>query len=145
MVHRTKVDAWIAVLVGGGALVSVVVAAMMLWQGLRLGWVALLLMPGLLRLMAWPISYEVTGSELIIRAGVMRWRIALATIVNVEPTRNPLSSPAGSLDRLRIRYQRGARVGWIQSSPEDKQAFLLELASRDPALRLEGDRLSRVG
>lgn len=58
---------------------------------------------------------------------------------------HPLSSPAWSLDRLRIRYQRGARVGWIQSSSEDKQAFLLELASRDPALRLEGDRLSRVG
>lgn len=145
MVYRSKVDAWIALLVGGGALVSVFVGAMLLWQGQRLGWLVMLLMPGLLRLMAWPIDYEITDSELVIRAGVMRWRVPLAAIVNVEPTRNPLSSPAWSLDRLRVRWRRGARIRWIQISPEDKLAFLLELAARDSGLRLEGNRLSRKG
>ena len=145
MVYRSKVDAWIALLVGGGALVSVAVGAMLLWQGQRLGWLVLLLMPGLLRLLAWPIEYEITDSELIIRAGVMRWRIPLAAIVHVEPTRNPLSSPAWSLDRLRVRWRRGARIRWIQISPEDKLAFLVELSSHDPALQLNGDRLARKG
>ena len=144
MVYRSKVDAWIALLVGGGALVSVFVGATLLWQGQRLGWLVLLLMPGLLRLLAWPIDYEVTSAELIIRAGVLRWRIPIASIVHVEPTRNPLSSPAWSLDRLRVRWRRGARVRWIQISPEDKQAFLSELTTRDSGLRLEGDRLSRL-
>ncbi|MGH9814348.1 MAG: PH domain-containing protein [Candidatus Acidiferrales bacterium] len=145
MVYRSKVDAWIALLVGGGALVSVFVGAMLLWQGQRLGWLVMLLMPGLLRLLAWPIDYEITEAELIIRAGVLRWRIPLAAIVNVEPTRNPLSSPAWSLDRLRVRWRRGARIRWIQISPEDKLAFLLELAAGDSGLRLEGNRLSRKG
>jgi len=144
MVYRSKVDAWIALLVGGGALVSVFVGATLLWQGQRLGWLVLLLMPGLLRLLAWPIDYEVTSAELIIRAGVLRWRIPIASIVHVEPTRNPLSSPAWSLDRLRVRWRRSARVRWIQISPEDKQAFLSELTTRDSGLRLEGDRLSRL-
>ncbi|MGH9787596.1 MAG: PH domain-containing protein [Candidatus Acidiferrales bacterium] len=148
MVYRSKVDAWIALLVGGGALVSVAVGAMLLWQGERLGWLVLLLMPGLLRLLAWPIDYEVADSELVIRAGVLRWRIPIASIVNVEPTRNPLSSPAWSLDRLRVRYRPDRsgrpRIRWIQISPEEKQAFLLELAARDPALQLNGEHLSRT-
>jgi len=75
----------------------------------------------------------------------MRWRIPLASIVNVEPTRNPLSSPAWSLDRLRVRWRRGARIRWIQISPENKLAFLLELSARDPALQLNGERLARKG
>jgi hypothetical protein len=48
-------------------------------------------------------------------------------IRTVTPTRNPLSSPALSLDRLRIDYGRGRR---IMVSPRDPGAFLRELRRR---------------
>jgi hypothetical protein len=86
--------------------------------------------------------YILHDRELMIRAGPFRWRVPLEGIEKVYPTRNPLSSPACSLDRLRIRY-RGSGFG-VMISPEDKGAFLRDLVSREPGLELDGERVSRV-
>ena len=63
----------------------------------------------------------------------------LAAIASVEPTRNPLSSPACSLGRLRIRY--GAKQ--IMISPLDRVGFLRALAARAPQLALSGESAHR--
>lgn len=55
-------------------------------------------------------------------------RVPLREIRLVRSTRNPLSSPALSLDRLRIEYGRRA----IMISPDDKARFLEELQKRMP-------------
>jgi len=69
--------------------------------------------------------YELTPGRLRIRCGPFRWTTPLNEIRAVEPTRNPLSSPALSLvDRLRIDYGRGSSV---MISPRDKARFLAEL------------------
>jgi hypothetical protein len=57
----------------------------------------------------------------------------------VVPTRNPLSSPALSLDRLHIRYG-GSRMG-IMISPVNKAVFLQDLAARVDGLEFESDRV----
>jgi hypothetical protein len=75
--------------------------------------------------------YEFADDTLRISSGPFRFRVPLADVESIEPTRNPLSSPACSLDRLRIRY--GKRS--IMISPLDKRAFLDELATRCPGLR----------
>jgi hypothetical protein len=85
------------------------------------------------------VDYTLEGDALRIRASFFRWRVPLAAIDSVEPTRNPLSSPACSLDRLLIRY--GARR--IMISPEDKTVFLRALAARAPQLELGGERARR--
>jgi hypothetical protein len=64
--------------------------------------------------------YSVEGRVLKVVCGPFRWRVPLDEITSVEPTRNPLSSPALSLDRLRIEY--GGRT--ILVSPADKAGFL---------------------
>ena len=64
--------------------------------------------------------YTVDGGTLRIACGPFRWKVPIDAIEAVEPTRNPLSSPALSLDRLRIRY--GKRR--IMVSPADKAGFL---------------------
>ncbi len=71
--------------------------------------------------------YTLTDSDLRVRCGPFRWRVALAEILSVTPTRNPLSSPAPSLDRLCIEYGSGKS---IMISPKDKEAFLDELELR---------------
>ena len=65
--------------------------------------------------------YSVGEGRLIIVCGPFSWTIALDEITGAGPSRNPLSSPALSLDRLKIRYGKGK---WILVSPEDQQAFL---------------------
>lgn len=69
-------------------------------------------------------DYRIEAGELRIRAGPLRWRIPVAGITRVEPTRDARSGPALSLDRLCIDYGHGARC---LVSPRDAAGFVREL------------------
>jgi hypothetical protein len=84
-------------------------------------------------------GYRMGAEELRIQAGPFRWRVPFAAIDRVEPSNNPLSSPACSLDRLLIVY--GGKQ--IMVSPERRAEFLEQLALRCPWLRRQGERLAR--
>ena len=84
--------------------------------------------PALLGSMLIGTHYTVDGNTLRIACGPFRWQVPVDAIESVEPTRNPLSSPALSLDRLRIQY--GKRK--IMVSPADKAGFLKAIG-QDPA------------
>lgn len=64
--------------------------------------------------------YVVDHELLQIYCGPFRWKIRLDEIESLRATRNPLSSPALSLDRVMIRYRNGRRV---MVSPQDKEKF----------------------
>lgn len=64
--------------------------------------------------------YTVTDEALIVRSGPFRWRVELTAISSVQPTNNPGSSPALSLDRLAIHYDNGKR---LLVSPQDQPGF----------------------
>jgi hypothetical protein len=85
--------------------------------------------------------YTLTESILIVQSGPFRWVIDLEAIMEVFPTRNPLSSPACSLDRLQIRYRK-SRFG-MMISPQDKAGFLRDLVALSPGLKLNGDQVLR--
>jgi membrane protein YdbS with pleckstrin-like domain len=122
---RSKVDTWLVLVVVAAlvalaaALVSMVVAggsfaAIALFLGVM---TAVTLFIGLIFTRTW---YEIDSRELRIVSGPFRWTIPRESIRSVEESRNPLSSPALSLDRLRIRY---GEKRWILVSPEDKKGF----------------------
>jgi len=90
-----------------------------------------------LGLLLWTIlgtSYLLDDERLRVRSGPFSWQIALRDIRSVAPTRDPRSSPALSLDRLRIEY--GSERA-LMVSPRDKAGFLrdLERRRRDAAAR----------
>lgn len=76
--------------------------------------------------------YTLTPQELLIASGPIQKRVPLASIISVAPSRNPLSSPALSLDRLEIRY---GKFDSVLISPADKAGFLTALHQLNPALR----------
>lgn len=87
--------------------------------------------------------YTITATELVVRPTFIRWRVPLEGIIEVYPTHNPLSSPACSLDRLRINYERpSGRKTSVMISPKAKEEFLAELAEA-AGLEWEGNRLVR--
>lgn len=92
--------------------------------------------------LAYPVSYEITQSDLIIRSGLTKSSIELSTIESVKPSRNPLSSPAWSLDRLRIDYRKKGKLKFMLISPEDRSAFLNELVLTTNNLSLQGDKIT---
>lgn len=74
--------------------------------------------------------YTVSGDTLRIVSGPFRWTIPVADIQEITASRNPLSSPALSLDRLKISL--GKRK-FILVSPQDKSGFIraIEQARQD--------------
>ena len=65
--------------------------------------------------------YTVTHGELRVVSGPFKRTIALSDITGIEPSRNPLSSPALSLDRLKVSY---GKKKFVLISPADKAGFL---------------------
>lgn len=74
--------------------------------------------------------YEIDGGTLVIRSSMLTWRVPIAEIRAITPTRSALSSPALSLDRLRIEYGRKS----ILVSPEDRHRFIEMLRSKNPSI-----------
>jgi membrane protein YdbS with pleckstrin-like domain len=134
VVFASKVDGWLAAVLILSALVSLGAAGFLLLTdpsgGLAVAAVLVLLGVALpLWLMA-STRYTLTDSELRVVSGPFRWRVPLREIRAVTATRNPLSSPALSLDRLRIDY---GRAQWLMISPREKENFLRELEVRRSA------------
>ena len=73
------------------------------------------------------LRYFLSETRLRIRCGPFNWRIPVAEITDVSPTSSALSSPALSLDRLRIEYGTGSAV---MISPEPREEFLRQLNHR---------------
>jgi Bacterial PH domain len=86
------------------------------------------------------VRYIVPDAQLDIRSGPLLWSVPLASIRSVEPTRDATSSPAWSLDRLRVT----ATERTVLISPHDKAGLLDALQARDPGLRRDGERLVRM-
>ncbi|OAT82530.1 hypothetical protein A6P54_08245 [Bacillus sp. MKU004] len=90
----------------------------------------------IMALIIWLIAatyYEISGEELKIAAGPIRYTIHIHTIRSIEASKNPISSPALSLDRLRIDYNQ-SNVVYI--SPKDKKEFTDELLKINPNIRV---------
>lgn len=86
--------------------------------------------------------YVLEGDHLLIRSGWFRWRTKYADIEEVTPSRKAWSSAALSLDRLYVRHHNLRSSSYI--SPEDKEGFMRDLASRSPALVFQGGKVVRI-
>ena len=85
-----------------------------------------------------PIRYEITDDELIIKSGYIQRSVPFENISGVYPTMNPLSSPALSMHRLRIQCDRRYP---LLISPNNREEFLKVIAERSPHLKKRGDTL----
>lgn len=74
--------------------------------------------------------YMVENNILIIKSLVFRWKINIDDITQIEPTHNPLSSPALSLDRLKIYYMKNGEISSVMISPKDKERFFQAINKR---------------
>lgn len=145
--YPSKRDVWIVALIWAGILLCLFAASEVLMSPTPLPTkTAIVIACGLAAVfMLWAlysIIYTLTDKHLQIRCGPFRYRVPLADIDSVTPTRNPLSSPAASLDRLLIKWA-GERKR-VMISPLAKKDFLRDLERRCPQLELKRDRLVRA-
>jgi membrane protein YdbS with pleckstrin-like domain len=136
----SKVDTWLVLFVGASITVGLAAVLTVLWAEPS-SWIVVI--PMAVATVWFPVwifrstRYTLTARDLRIRSGPFRWTIPLADVHTVRSSRNPLSSPALSLDRLEIRYGHNRT---IRISPDDKDAFLTALDARRASL--ENDRSS---
>jgi len=148
--YPSKKDAWIIAVLAIAFLISLlsllvtIIIPGALQQG---GWVSIVVVVAVWVVVGsfiWPLYYEITQSALLVRSGLLRWQIALDSIQQVSPTRNMLSSPALSLDRLRVEYSQNGKERYILISPKDKPGFLRDLAQYAGGLEVRGDGIVRL-
>ena len=143
----SKRDEWIEALILLGVLVSLaggivsVVVAGASWTAMILVGSLLLGMDSLMLWVLYGTSYTITPDRLLIRCGPMTFGVRLESIEFIFPTRSPWSSPACSLDRLRIVY--GLSQQSIMISPEDKSEFLSVIVQQCPTLVVLHDRVRK--
>jgi hypothetical protein len=146
MAFASKRDAWLMIVLAASAIMMFVGLAASISTPApvaeKVGFVLLMLAAaGFVGWIVLATDYSISQTHLIARSGPFVWRVPLAEIIEVYPTRNPLSAPALSLDRLGVR-QRG-RGMVLMISPADRIGFLAELTSKEPSLRRDGDGLKR--
>jgi hypothetical protein len=148
MIYKSKKDSWLVLIVLSAGLA---VLGMGIYHFVTKGihhpatWIlglTTLFYGAVILMLAYPVFYEIKPSGLRIRSGLfIQYEIPLSSIETVRPTRNPLSAPAWSLDRLQIIYRKDGRSTFALISPENKEFFLMELAGMAPHLQPERDEL----
>jgi len=127
-VYRSKIDAWLVII-----LVSVPAVLLdFILDGIgvedRLGTLlelsVVVAVLALILWLYWSTRYTISGDFLLVKSGPFSWVIPIEDITSIEPTRNAMSSPALSLDRLLISYGHG---GELMISPKDRARFMTEL------------------
>lgn len=130
-VYASKIDVWLAVVLLGSAVGCLVAFLLVLRTGnvavIAATFLALVLGAGLPVWLLASTNYTLNDTTLRVKSGPFKWQIPIGQITGITPTSNPLSSPALSLDRLRIDYGRGRA---IMISPRNPDQFIQDLETR---------------
>jgi hypothetical protein len=130
-IYASKIDLWLALILIGSMAVCAFAAYRVIGIGHRLALLSAILMLvigiGLPLWLMTSTSYSLSTSQLLIKSGPFKWVVPIATIVRITPTSSSLSSPALSLDRIRIDY--GNRES-VMISPKNLEQFLKDLGER---------------
>ncbi len=126
--YRSAVDWWIALLMLLSPLLCFGFAAYYLWMALPGATllIAIGVFSGGIVLIFLPCEYTLLEDHLLIRSGLFKKRIQYTEITEIKKSRCPLSAPALSLNRIMIHSSSGRAL----ISPEDRDAFIEELAER---------------
>ena len=81
-----------------------------------------------------PCRYTLTDDGLLIQSGLIKTKIEYRRMKDVKPSWNPLSAPALSLRRVKIKLDKGFAL----VSPKRRDEFIVELKRRIYQAR-EGD------
>ena len=145
MIYRSKIDAWLALLALAGLAAVIGLGLVPLLR--QRAWAHAIAIVGVVALLiasVYPLHYQVTDSDLVVRSGIQRWQIPLAAIVGLKPTNSFVASPALSLERLEVSYEDNGKIRSLLISPKDQDGFLYELSTRVCRLRPFGFGLARA-
>lgn len=82
------------------------------------------------------ITYQITDEDqLLIKCGFLyNWNVNISAIKAISKTRNPISAPAASLDRIELKYG-----NWdsVIISPKNRSLFINQLLKINPQIQIK--------
>lgn len=131
-VFKSKIDWWFGLVLVYPIFVSIKTILEGEWMGL----LGLGVVVGLILVFSKTTRYIINENQLIVKSTwIVNERIDISKITKIEKSNSVLSSPALSLDRLRIRYN---KYDEILISPKEKKEFTDELLKINPAIEIIG-------
>ncbi len=104
-------------------------------EGKWIGYLGLFIIIFFVWITSYSTKYIVEGNQLIIKCMfIVNERIDIAKIRKIEKTNSILSSPALSLDRIAVRYN---KFDEVYISPKEKQSFLNDLLQINPNIEVK--------
>lgn len=129
-VFKSKIDWWFGLLLVYPIFMSVKSMLLGEWVGL----LGLSIVVVLILFFSKTTRYIINDNQLIVKSTwVVYERIDISKITKIEKTNSILSSPALSLDRIRIRYN---KYDEVLISPKVKKEFVDELLKVKPTIEI---------
>ena len=132
MVFKSKVDIWMAI-------IFILVPISMIYGVITEPSAVLLLVTAfvivLLCILFFGTKYVIEKEELIVYGGIYKKRIPIKQIRSLRPTKNPLSAPAMSIDRIEITFDPHIQV--ILVSPKERELFVKKLLEINPSITVK--------
>jgi hypothetical protein len=126
-IYKSKIDWWLVLLVVGIFGYPIIDGIVMHDYFLSVLFSGVLLV---FFLLSKTIQYKIEDKKLII----WNTKIEISTIRKIYRTNNPLSSPALSLDRIAIVYN---KFDEILISPKERNEFIKELLKINPSIEIK--------
>ena len=130
LVFKSKIDLWVGAIF---TLLPIIMISAAIEERDVVPIVITVLLIGMLAVLFFGTKYVIDGDELIIYGGIYKKKIAINQITSLRPTKNPLSAPAMSLDRIEITYNH-MQIALV--SPKDKEIFIKKLIEVNPSIQL---------
>lgn len=131
MIFKSKIDIWMGI-------IFILLPIVMIYAAIKepdvITIVITLLIIIMLAMLFFGTKYVISGEQLIIYGGIYKKKIAVNQITSIRATKNPLSAPAMSLDRIEIIYNPHMQMALI--SPKDKETFVKKLLEVNPKIKL---------
>jgi len=121
MIYPSKHDLWLGIVILG--VMGISTSFVFVSEGLSLAMLVLLVVDVFVLWIWFGTYYLIFDNVLTIHCGPMRKKINIRDIQYVKSSRNPISAPACSMDRIEIK---GKKIA-VLISPEDKKGFVSSL------------------
>lgn len=130
-VYKSKIDWWFGI----PLLYPIFLSITSIVEGKWTGFIGFAFIIGVIIFMSKTTKYSIEGNQLTVKCfWIINDRIEISKIRKIEKTNSILSSPALSLDRIAIFYN---KFDEVYISPKAKQAFIANLLEINPNIEVK--------
>jgi hypothetical protein len=130
-IFKSKIDWWFGLIL----VYPIFLSLKAMLEGEWIGLLGLVGVVGFILILSKTTQYIINENQLIVKSSwIVNERIDISKITKIEKSNSILSSPALSLDRLLVRYN---KYDEVLISPRDKTEFIDELLKINPAIEIK--------